>query len=61
MKNSHLGKLIDKLQFKKVEPLSIDNMLILLQGLASLKMDAAMALCEQHPSLQKALENVRSF
>jgi hypothetical protein len=46
MKNSHLGRLIDKLQSKRVEQLSIDNMLILLQGLASLKMDAAMALCD---------------
>ena len=36
-------------------------MLILLQGLASLKMDAAMNLCKQHPSLQQALDNVRSF
>ena len=44
MKNIHLTKLVEKLQSKKLEPISIDNMLIMLQGLASLKIDAAMTL-----------------
>ncbi len=45
MKNSHLTSLIEMLYCKLADPISIDHMLSLLQGLASLKMDAGKSFC----------------